>query len=120
MSAPFDPDILADLHDRLILRIDYHAAARRLTLRIETRAPDEDGGPLVRTLAFDNVFGLHCEPADALAPLDEDEDGEILRFDVRERAEAPEFTLVYLRGGAGPDRPTKVAMFRAFGARWLG
>lgn len=110
----------ADLHDRLIVLIDYHAHARRLTLRIETRADGEEGGSRTLTLLFDGVFGLHCDPPDALAPLDDSAVGEILTFGAKERADgAVEVAIVFRRPPPGTRRDdTHVAMFCAKQARW--
>jgi hypothetical protein len=111
----------ADLHDRLIVLIDYHAHARRLTLRIARRGEGEAGAGLTQTLMFDGVYGLHCDPQDALAPLDGADDvAEILVFEARERADGSgEVKLVFLRPDKATGRDdTKVVTFRAFGARW--
>ena len=111
----------ADLHSRLISLIDYHAHARRLTLRIERRSDGEERAGWAQTLMFDSVFGLHCDPQDALAPMDGENDvGEILVFEARERADgAGEVKLVFLRPARATGRdPTQVVTFRAFGARW--
>jgi len=125
MSAKSVLDALdgAGLHDCGLVLIDYHAHARRLVLRIEVDA-DAPGGPRLRTLIFDGVIGLHCDPPNALAPFDDDESGEILRCDAMERPNTePEVTLVYIRSdyaNAPPPRDrTQVAMFRAMGARWV-
>lgn len=113
-------ELLADLHDRLILLIDYSAHARRLSLRIETKGRDAPGGRQVRTLLFDGVVGLHCDPLDALAPLAESEDGEILTFDGKQRKSGEyEFILVFMRDGAGKHE-TQVVSFLAQAARWMG
>ena len=110
----------ADLHDRLIVLIDYHAHARRLTLRIETRGADAEGAGRTQTLLFDSLIGLHCDPQDALAPLDGNEVGEILVLEARERADgAGEVKLVFRRPNkAGGEDAPQVVTFRAFGARW--
>ena len=119
MSVSAIPDLLhgADLRDRLIVYVDYSAHARRLSLRIETNGPD---GRRIRALLFDGVVGLHCDPADALAPLDDGEDGEILRCDAKERKTGEfEINLVFVRRRAG-ERVTQAVSFLAFAARWLG
>jgi hypothetical protein len=110
----------ADLHDRLIVLIDYHAHARRLTLRIERRRAGEEDAGRTQTLLFDTMFGLHCDPQDALAPLEGEEVGEILVFEARERADGSgEVKLVFLRKDRTTRRDvTQVVTFRAFGARW--
>ena len=58
----------ANLHDCGIALIAYDAHARKLVLRIETGA-DSSGGARLRTLIFDGVIGLHCDPPAALAPF---------------------------------------------------
>jgi hypothetical protein len=119
MSDPFVSGLVDDLHDRLILLIDYSAHARRLSLRIETKGRDEPGGPQTTTLLFDGVVGLHCDPPNALAPIDQHRGGEILRFDGKRRKTGEyEFILVFIRDGAG-ERETQVASFLAQAARRL-
>ena len=111
----------ADLRDRLIVLIDYHSYARRLTLRIARRGADEDDAGRTQTLLFDAVYGLHCDPQDALAPLDGANDvGEILVFEAKERADgAGEVKLIFRRRdkATGLD-VTQVVSFRAMAARW--
>jgi hypothetical protein len=114
----------ANLHDCGIALIAYDAHARKLVLRIETRA-DSPGGARLRTLIFDGVIGLHCDPPAALAPFGDKEDGEILRLDTVERPNTePEVTLVYLRWNFSDAPPAvhtpQVVTFRAMDARWVG
>ena len=110
----------AGLHDRLIVLIDYHAHARRLTLRVGTRGDGQENAERTQTLLFDGVFGLHCDPQDALAPLDDDEVGEILTVGSKERTDgAGEVTLVFRRRDRTLRREdTNVVMFCAKQARW--
>ena len=110
----------ADLHDRLIVLIDYNAHGRRLCLRIARRGHgDEDAGK-TQTLLFDGVFGLHCDPQTALAPLAEDEVGAIRLFEAKPRADGSgEVRLVFLRSDKATRKDTPhVVMFCAFAARW--
>ncbi|MDE2364397.1 MAG: hypothetical protein KGM42_17105 [Hyphomicrobiales bacterium] len=104
----------AELDDPTIELIDYHAYARRLLLRIASAAA---GGRHVRTLIFDGVVALHCEPQSALDPLAAGESAALLRFEGRER-KTGEADVLIVMSRAG--HPAATASFRATGARWIG
>lgn len=117
MSRPALDDLIAgiELRDSALALIDYHAMARRLTLRFQ---PAEAEAPGIVTLIFDGVVGLHCEPQDSLRALDEGEEAIIDRLDAKRRKTGEtEMTLVYLRGGT---RTPCVVSFSAQEGRWLG
>lgn len=99
-----------DLQGQSIVLLDYNGHARRLVLRIAATADAR-----LRTIMFDGVIGLHCDPQNALDRLGDDEHCEILRFEAMERPNRePDVTLVFRRGAT-----PRVAMFRATGARWV-
>ena len=105
----------ADLQAPSIEVIDYHAHARRLLLRIATDAADDQGVQRVRTLIFDGVVALHCEPQSALDPLGDGARAAILRFEARERRTGEADVLIVMeRRPAEPE----IVSFRATGARW--
>ena len=107
----------AGLQDPTIELIDYHAHARRLLLRIASADADAPGGGRVRTLIFDSVVAIHCEPQSALDPLAPDETAEILRFEGRERKTGEADVLIVMKRDG---HPAATASFRASGARWVG
>lgn len=117
MSRPALDDLIAgvELRDSAIALLDYNAMARRLTLRFHPA--EAEAGEIV-TLVFDSVVGVHCEPQNALRPLEADEGATIDRLDAKRRkAGETEVTLVYLRGGA---KAACVVSFSALAGRWLG
>lgn len=117
MSRPALDDLIegVELRESAIALLDYNAMARRLTLRFQP-ADAETGG--IVTLIFDSVVGVHCEPQDALRPLEPNEGATIDRLDAKLRKTGEtEITLVYLRGGA---KLACVVSFSALAGRWLG
>ncbi len=123
MSRPALDDLVAgvDLQDRALALVDYNAMTRRLVLRIHFDAAGASASD-IRTLVFDGVFGLHCDPPAALAPLGEEAKGDIIRLDAKPRKGGEfEIAFVYARRGADGGAPTtQAASFHALDARWLG
>ncbi len=117
MSAPALPELVEgpDLHEPRLLLIDYNPHARRLVLRIETASGADTAARRVRTLVFDSLVGLHCDPADALARPEMDGPFELQRLDAKMRKSGEaEVNLVFRRLGQ-----TQAVSFLALDARWL-
>ena len=71
-----------DLHGLSLVLIDYNGHGRRLVLRIAA------GEARPRTLMFDGVIGLHCDPPNALDRRADSETCEIMRIEAMERPSA--------------------------------
>ena len=114
----FDLGQLNDLGGRRLALIDYAGAARRLSRRIATR-PDASGGQRLRALIFDGVYGLHCDPGNALAPLDDETGAEIVSLTGKERKSGDiELALIFSRNDVAGV--TQTVLFHAQAARWIG
>ncbi|MFV0280854.1 MAG: hypothetical protein ACK5JM_08855 [Rhodoblastus sp.] len=120
MSRPAMDDLVAGagLEGRPLVLVDYSAMARRLTLRIDVGG--QAGPPQIRTLMFDSVIGLHCDPPSALEALVAV--AQIHRLDARPRKSGEfEVALTYTLGASAGDAEAALsASFLALDARWLG